>query len=124
MPLTSLIAQFKKWNDWAGSAFQMDKISFFCFPNTDVSLEPFEVTTGNSKASYKFTESPSPIALKNILGCFWKLKIWKKMKRFKKEEMQILELGTRFQMLHLISIEDVRAWLCLFFFFFLAVVKM
>lgn len=40
------------------------------------------------------------------------------MKRFKKEEMQILELGTRFQMLHLISIEDVRAWLCLFFFFF------
>lgn len=74
VPLTSLMALFEKWNDWAGSAFQMDKSLFFppfCFPITDVSLEPFEVTTGNSKASYKFTESASPIALKKIRGLFF-----------------------------------------------------
>lgn len=30
--------------------------------------------------------------------------------------MLILKLGTRFRMLHYISIEEVRVWLCSFFF--------
>lgn len=47
--MTGLVLQFRWMN-----------LFFFCFMFTDVSLELLVVTSGNSKASYRFSESASP----------------------------------------------------------------
>lgn len=103
----------------------MDKSLFFCLPFTGVSLKLFEVTTGNSKASYRFSASVfwNSLGKCPILCCFWKFKhtFGTKWDSLKKRGMLILEPSAGLKILHCISIKEARVSLCTSF---LAVVEM